>query len=163
MAELMNTATRTALTAAFDAVWAAAARGDGGGVADGIDRIAAAGLPDAAAEARAALFLHGRATWTAAGFGEPTGFRGVADGEVVQLTGTVTARLPLVSRQGRPYTLLVLVCDDGAVRVLVPPVVYDRDGHRIARGEDIAVTGRVDRRDVRPTLSALQIEEVTRS
>lgn len=156
----MGQAEYAVLTAVFDQVWTAAARGDAAGVADAIDQLAAAGMPDAAAEARAAMFLHGEAAWTTAGFREPDGFRDVADGVGCQLTGTVVARLPLITFQGRPYMRLALVCDDGAVLVEVPPLVYDRDGHHIARGEGVTVAGRVDRRDVRPTLTALQIEEV---
>ncbi len=146
--------------AGFGQVWTAAARDDAAGVADAIDQLAAAGMPDAAAEARAAMFLHGRAAWTTAGFAEPTGFRDVADGVVCQLTGTVVARLPLMTFQNRPHMRLVLVCDDGAVLVHVPPLTYERYGYHIARGEGVIVAGRVDRRDVRPTLMALQIDEV---
>ncbi len=153
----MDTATQAVLTAAFDQMWTAAARGDYVAFTASLDRLADV-LPDAAVEARKTLLMRGTAEWTAGGVAEPKGFRDVADGATTTLRGTVVARLPLGTAQGLPYMRIVLACDDGAVRVEVLPRTYDREGYKIAVGEPLTVYGRVDRRDERPNLLALRID-----
>lgn len=151
---------RTYLTAKFDQIWAAAARSDAAAVAAAIDAIDADGFTIMAAAVRTTLFVHGRAAWTTVGFIELS--EGYDDGAQVTVTGTILDWVPMCSKLGRAWAVLVLTDTAGAaIRVQVMPRTYDTFGHLIARGESVTVAGRIDRRDERLLLIARLLEEVT--
>lgn len=153
---------RVYLTGIMDQLWRAAADGDADElVCDIINRIVDDGHSKLATAIADALFLHGRSLWTRAGYIELGEFGEIPDHAPLTLTGTVLHWAPLRTHQGNAYAALALSTGPGrAVRVLVPPAVYDRFGYLIARSDELTVTGTVDRRPVRPSLFAQRIDEV---
>ncbi len=83
---------------------------------------------------------------------------GLLDGSTATVAGTIVDWQRRITRQGRPWVSGRLDADGAVTPFEIFPTVYEQIGHFMREGDQVTLTGRVDKRHDVPLLQVAGVE-----